>query len=69
MKIVKVGAIVSISEHPTAQLYTVTETLSVGNIIKAKLMYLSLEGKACNGGTVDASLLNVPTKAQLLQTY
>ena len=65
MKIVKIGALVTVSNHPTAQVYIVTSTFSEGKKIKATLVYVSDNGKLCSGGIVDASILEIPTIEQL----
>lgn len=65
MKIVNIGAMVVLSDHPTAQIYTVTETYSSGTRVMATLKYLSEYGKACFGGNVDVSSLLTPTAEQM----
>lgn len=67
MQIPKVGALVVLSNHPEAQIYTVLSTFSRNNgaQVVAELVYLSEYGKACFGGYVDVSSLLQPTEDQL----
>jgi hypothetical protein len=63
----RVGDKVVLSDHPTAQVYTVTEVASVagGTRLVAQLMYISEYGMHCNAGGVDVSSLMTPTEQQL----
>ena len=64
----RVGDKVVLSDHPSAQVYTITEAYSVTGKqkqIMAKLMYVSEYGKRCNAGTVDVSSLLQPSEQQL----
>ena len=63
----RVGDKVVLSDHPTAQVYTVTEVASVagGTRLVAQLMYISEYGMHCNAGGVDVSLLLTPSDEQL----
>ena len=63
----RVGDKVVLSDHPTAQVYTVTEVASVagGTRLVAQLMYVSEYGMHCNAGGVDVSSLMTPSDEQL----
>ena len=63
----RVGDKVVLSDHPTAQVYTVTEVASVagGTRLVAQLMYISEYGMHCNAGGVDVSSLMTPSDEQL----
>jgi hypothetical protein len=63
----RVGDKVVLSDHPTAQVYTVTEVASVagGTRLVAQLMYVSEYGMHCNAGGVDVSSLMTPSPEQL----
>jgi len=63
----RVGDKVVLSDHPTAQVYTVTEVASVasGTRLVAQLMYISEYGMHCDAGGVDVSLLLTPSDKQL----
>jgi len=63
----RVGDKVVLSDHPTAQVYTVTEVASVagGTRLVAQLMYISEYGMHCNAGGVDVSSLMTPSPEQL----
>lgn len=63
----RVGDKVVLSDHPTAQVYTVNEVASVasGTRMVAQLTYVSEYGKLCNAGAVDVSSLMTPTDEQL----
>jgi hypothetical protein len=66
---VRVGDKVTLSDHPTAQIYTVTEVNSVDGFCHkyfvAHLMYVSEYGKQCSAGAVDVSSLMMPTAEQM----
>jgi hypothetical protein len=66
-KLPRVGDKVVLSDHPTAQVYTVTEVYSAtcGTRLVAQLMYISEYGMHCNAGGVDVSSLMTPTEQQL----
>jgi hypothetical protein len=63
----RVGDKVVLSDHLTAQVYTVTEVASVagGTRLVAQLMYVSEYGMHCNAGGVDVSSLMTPSPEQL----
>lgn len=67
-KLPRVGDKVVLSDHPTAQVYTITEAYSMTGTqrrIVAKLMYVSEFGKRCDAGAVDVSSLLLPSEQQL----
>lgn len=65
----RVGDKVVLSDHPSAQVYTITEVYSSthaqGKRLVAQLMYVNDGGKQCNAGGVDCSSLLLPTEQQL----
>ena len=65
--IVAPGDRVVMSDHPTAQIYTVSEVYGVANNtrIMAQLMYVSEYGKVCSAGSVDVSTMLTPSVEQL----
>jgi hypothetical protein len=60
----RVGDKVVMSDNKDACVYTVSETFQRGTAIMVVLVYPGLDGVMRNGGTVDASLLMVPTVQQ-----
>lgn len=64
-KLPRVGDKVVLSDHPSAQVYTVTEVAQRGTSVIAQLMYVSEYGKQCNAGGVDCSSLLQPSEQQL----
>ncbi len=61
----RVGDKVVLSDHPSAQVYTITEVAQRGTAFVAQLMYVSEYGKHCNAGGVDCSSLLQPSEQQL----
>ena len=64
-KLPRVGDKVVLSDHPSAQVYTITEVAQRGTAFVAQLMYVSEYGKQCNAGGVDVSSLLQPSEQQL----
>ena len=68
-KLPSVGDKVVLSDHPSAQVYTITEVYSSnhaqGKRLVAQLMYVNDGGMQCNAGGVDCSSLLLPTEQQL----
>ena len=64
-KLPRVGDKVVLSDHPSAQVYTITEVAQRGTSVIAQLMYVSEYGKQCNAGGVDCSSLLQPSEQQL----
>ena len=61
----RVGDKVVLSDHPSAQVYTVTEVTQRGTAVIAQLMYVNDAGMQCNAGGVDCSSLLLPSDEQL----
>lgn len=65
----RVGDKAVLSDHPSAQVYTITEVYSVteaqGIRLVAQLMYINDGGMHCNAGAVDVASLLLPTTEQL----
>lgn len=65
----RVGDKVVLSDHPTAQVYTITEVYSSTHAqskrLVAQLMYVNDSGMQCNAGGVDVASLLIPTEEQL----
>lgn len=66
-KLPRVGDKVVLSDHPSAQVYTITEVYSAqcGTRIIAQLMYINDGGMQCRAGGVDVSSLLQPSEQQL----
>lgn len=65
----RVGDRVVMSDHPTAQVYTIVEVAQRSGwchtYFVASLMYVSEYGKECSAGAVDVSTLLLPSEEQL----
>lgn len=64
-KLPRVGDKVVLSDHPSTQVYTITEVAQRGTAVIAQLMYVSEYGMHCNAGGVDVSSLLQPSEQQL----
>lgn len=65
----RVGDRVVLSDHPSAQVYTITEVYSSTHAqskrLVAQLMYVNDSGMQYNAGGVDVASLLIPTEEQL----
>jgi hypothetical protein len=61
------GDKVTLSNHESACVYTITETYSSKGAVFAQLMYVNMSGRVVNAGAVDVASLHSPTPTQLNQ--